>query len=307
MAAALRIEKVFYAAVSILIAVATIWFFTHTGDIFRPLSIWRNVTLQTLLCALGLYFLSYILRGQRWLLLFKIPVRVSSLADFTGLVAIHAAAANILPLRSGEAVFPVLMARRGYPLTLGIVYLLAARLIDAAVMLSLAFIFYGGLKGALLVVVFLCAGVSLRSPFRTVLFWCIRKKSLVERLEPPISHLVTMPLRKVLSLATVTLLTWAVKLVAIAQLVSGFSGENLLASISCALGAELAFLLPLSGWLGLGNYEAGWLMVSELTGKLEADAAGLALFAHSFLLGSSILLGGVALFFEVVRGRRKST
>ncbi len=303
----MRIEKVFYAAVSILIAVGTIWFFTHTGDIVRALFIWKNFTLQTLLYAFCLYFVTYVLRGWRWMLLFKAPLWVSSLADFTGLVAVHTSAANILPLKSGEIVFPVLMIRRGYPMTKGIIYLLAGRLVDAAVMLSLALIFYSGLKGAVLILVFWSGGVWLRSPFRAMLFWCIRKKSLHEKLEPPINHLVTMPTKEVFSLTGVTLLIWAVKLLAVAQLVSGFSGENLLASTYCALGAELAFLLPFSGWLGLGNYEAGWLMVSELTGKLGGDAAGLALVAHSFLLGSSILLGGVALLFEVMRCWRKST
>lgn len=303
----MRIEKVFYAAVSIFIAVATILFFTHTGDIFRPLSIWRNFTLQTLLCAFCLYFLTYVLRGWRWMLLFKAHLRFSSLADFTGLAAIHTAAANILPFKSGEAAFPVLMTRRGYPMTKVIIYLLAGRLVDAAVMLSLALIFYGRLEGAVLILVFWCAGVWLRSPFRAILFWCIRKKNFREKLEPPINHLVTMPIKEVFCLAGVTLLIWTVKLLAVARLVSGFSGKNLLASAYCALGAELAFLLPFSGWLGLGNYEAGWLMVSELTGKLGGDAAGLALFAHSFLLGSSILLGGVALLFEVMRSWRKRT
>lgn len=241
------------------------------------------------------------------MLLFKAHLRFSSLADFTGLAAIHTAAANILPFKSGEAAFPVLMTRRGYPMTKVIIYLLAGRLVDAAVMLSLALIFYGRLEGAVLILVFWCAGVWLRSPFRAILFWCIRKKNFREKLEPPINHLVTMPIKEVFCLAGVTLLIWTVKLLAVARLVSGFSGKNLLASAYCALGAELAFLLPFSGWLGLGNYEAGWLMVSELTGKLGGDAAGLALFAHSFLLGSSILLGGVALLFEVMRSWRKRT
>ncbi len=211
---------------------------------------------------------------------------------------VHNALVNVLPFRSGEAAFPVLLSR-GFGIGVGraIVSLLWLRAQDATVVLGLAALFWPGLPiagrlPAIAVIVVAASAVPWwarrhRRPVATA----VGNGSRLDRLHA----LLERSTRRNASGWLWTLGNWTVKLIAEAWLLSVVvdahdSGVPLLG----AIGAELASILPIQGVAGFGTFEAGAAALMRtrdlpLQAGLEA-----ALVLHAVVLALALAAGAFA-------------
>jgi hypothetical protein len=98
--------------------------------------------------AVALYAVATLVRGERWLSLLRAEGGRPSRADAQGLNAVGYAANNVLPARAGDAVRVFLMAPRAAASKKAVLgTLLAERLLDIAVILTLFLIVGYGLLG----------------------------------------------------------------------------------------------------------------------------------------------------------------
>jgi uncharacterized membrane protein YbhN (UPF0104 family) len=98
--------------------------------------------------AIALYAVATLVRGERWLSLLRAQRGTPSRADAQGLNAVGYAANNILPARAGDAVRVFLMAPRATISKKAVLgTLLAERLLDIAVILTLFLVVGYGLLG----------------------------------------------------------------------------------------------------------------------------------------------------------------
>lgn len=216
------------------------------------------------------------------------------------LTLVHNALVNVLPFRSGEAAFPMLLGRWfGVPTPRAIVSLLWLRAQDACVVLVLAALVWPDVPLAIRVVALLAIiGLACGVPA-----WARRHRAQVGAS----SSGRVAKLRALLERSTErgasgwawTVGNWTVKLVAETWLVAVALGPiNHDASIGTsalgAIGAELASILPVQGVAGFGTFEAGAAALMR-TKDVPLDA-GLeaALALHAVVLALSIAAGGLA-------------
>lgn len=249
--------------------------------------------------ALAAFVLSYLLRAAR--------VHDEFVAD-TGarfaailrLTLLHNASINILPFRSGEATFPLLLNRWfGVPTTRAIVALLWLRIQDAFVVLALAAFVWPDLP-FLLRVLWIAAVIAAAWAIPA---WASRHPEIearsgrfvqtVHRVREALAESTRRSLRGWLW----TLANWSVKLFAQAWLLGALLQTSLATGLSGALGVELAAILPIQGVAGFGTYEAGGAALLSAHGIPFAGGLNAALALHLFVIASALAAGGLALAF----------
>ena len=259
---------------------------------------WMQLPGLLLPLVVGLVLVSYLLRTLRIYDYFHANLRGGFLATFK-LVLQHNLANNMLPMRTGEATFPLLMSRYfQVPMGRSLPALLWFRLLDLHVLGLVAIIALGWERLAPGFIVFLAfAWLSLPWVFYRLNHW------LLARLHPEPSGRLGNILHKLLQGAPVNLpqllrtwlwgcLSWLVKLSAFAWLLMLFAGTPLATAFLGSIGGELSSVLPIHAVAGVGTYETG-IVAALLPFGVEADTAVAgAVNVHLFLLGVS-LLGGV--------------
>jgi uncharacterized membrane protein YbhN (UPF0104 family) len=211
------------------------------------------------------------------------------------LTLVHNALVNVLPFRSGEAAFPVLLSRWfGIGSGRAVVSLLWLRAQDAAVVVVLAALIWPGIaigwRAAALVAVF--AGIW------GVPAWARRQGSdaTASRLAK-VQALVARATRRNLPGWGWTLANWSVKLVAETWLVAlalGDSFDTIGTAALGAIGAELAAILPIQGVAGFGTFEAGGALLMKSQGVAVATGLEATLVLHAVVLALSLAAGGLA-------------
>jgi uncharacterized membrane protein YbhN (UPF0104 family) len=216
-------------------------------------------------------------------------------------VLIHNALVNVLPFRSGEAAFPLLMRQTfGTPLTRGIASLFWLRLQDAFVVLALAVLVWPGLPMPMRV-----AGLAGIVGFAWYLpRWARRPHAWLEgeglmhklgRVRDAFAHST----RHARFGWLWTLANWAVKLAAQAWLLAALLPAPLASAAAGALGAELAAILPVQGVAGFGTYEAGAAAALLPAGITLERGLQAALALHLFVIASALTVGGLAWLFTL--------
>ena len=173
------------------------------------------------------------------------------------LTLLHNASINILPFRSGEATFPILLSRWfGVPSTRAVVALLWLRIQDAFVVLALAaFVWpnlHPALRAAWIAAVVFAAWI--------IPVWAARHPEL----EAKAGKLAATVHRIRTALAESTrhhgrgwlwtIANWSLKLAAQAWLLGALLQDSVWTGLSGALGVELAAILPIQGVAGFGTY-----------------------------------------------------
>lgn len=253
--------------------------------------------------AISAFIASYLLRAARV---------HDEFADETGarfsailrLTLLHNASINILPFRSGEAAFPILLSRWfGVPTTRAVVALLWLRIQDAFVVLALAAFVWPNLHPALRAA---WIGAVVLAAW-TIPKWAARHPEIE-------SHSAHLPntfsatvrrIRAALAESTRhhgrgwlwTLANWSLKLAAQAWLLAALLQAGLLTGLSGALGVELAAILPIQGVAGFGTYEAGGAALLAPHGIPFAAGLNAALALHLFVIASALVAGALALAF----------
>jgi hypothetical protein len=239
-------------------------------------------------------WLSYALRAERlrrewgsWFAADAQRGRGPGFRACLGLFLTHNAAIVVLPLRAGEAGYPILMQRRfGVPLAESLKSLLWLRLQDAAVLATLAALWLPPLQApARAGWAALVAGGWL-----AVLLFCPRMLAAAAVRVPAVGRFQASWLahrndRLGWGLCAAN---WVVKLAVFALLLRALAPLDFSAALRGALGGELASVLPLQGPAGLGTYEAGVWAAAMLDRGVGLDAtAGVAagaLALHAFAL-----------------------
>lgn len=291
-------HPLFRGALSLAIALAFILFvdwYAGWTELLRP---WREVSVTALIVAAALLVLTHVMRALRVHDYFGASVRDRRGACLR-LVLQHNLFNNLLPARSGELAFPVLMSRRfGIGPGVSLPGLLWFRLLDLHTLLLVAApVLLGPLPGTATVAVML---VWLALPW---LVWrCLRRFTVAARSFSGRSGRLLARLLDGLPAGHAvfwrthawTLANWILKLAVFAWVLLQFAPLKGGTALLGAIGGEITSVLPIHGAGGFGTYEAGVVALTLPSGLGPAVLLRAAVNLHLFLLGVTLVAGGLA-------------
>ncbi len=221
------------------------------------------------------------------------------------LVLTHNALVNLLPMRSGELAFPVLLNRRfGVPVMRAAGSLLWLRLQDAVILAALAVLSWPGLSPALRVagVIALAIGGALMPRIA---------QCLLARVAPAKFGAVREALAESAHHARIgwlwTLANWCVKLAVLSQVLALLLATNFGTGIAGAVGGELAAVSPVQGVAGFGSYEAGVAAALALSGIAWTEGLKAAFSLHLLVLTSALAAAAIALVVPAIFEKRNAS
>jgi uncharacterized protein (TIRG00374 family) len=281
----------------------------------------RRLSPATFAAALAVHCLIYVLRAWRFCLL--VPgAPPPSFAQSFAVGAVHNLAVYLMPAKTGEAAWVLLLKSRcGVPAALGLASLLVARLLDMAVLCGtlgaacLALQFWRGhahqvwlapLGAALLAgaaVLGWASGSSGRiaGALRALLGGLgMSRTRLGARVDAKLAALEAA-LReagrgRLLAAALLTLPQWLAIFAFYAILARGLGLPESIGFAEAAFGSSLTVLsnlLPINGFAGLGTQEGGWVLGFGALGVSADLALSTGLGVHAVQLVDTLLLGAV--------------
>ena len=256
---------------------------------------WTVVDLSDLLLLTLLTLTSYVLRAERVYRYFGQRMQHPRSA-YLKISFLHNALNNFLPMRLGEAAFPLLMKRQFkqsmLSSTAGLVWI---RLMDLHVLLLLAAIALGAL---LPTIGYLALAALILGPMLLGMFHSKLLALLPERFKAKLSELQhLLPHSRGLIVVTYlqTLLIWIVKLAALTLVLQAFIAIDFVPAWVAVTTADLSGVLPIHGIAGSGTYEAAMLAALIPLGFQVEAALSAAINLHIYLLGVSALSVPLAL------------
>lgn len=265
------------------------------GPLLRP---WLQFPPLLLLWLFALTALSYGLRAVRVYDYFR-PRFAGRFAVVLRLSVLHNTANNLLPMRTGEMVFPWLMRRYfGHSFLDAAAALLWIRLLDMHCLALIAILILDlrhpswlwWLAAALwlagLALIPLLGGLADISP----LAGGGRIRDLLRRVLRAAPRDAWLIVRVYLS----TALIWGFKFAAFASVLAFFLPIDLWRLLTGVMGAELSSVLPFHGIAGSGSYELAAVTALVPLGVDPELALAGAVNLHLFLLGTTLILGGLA-------------
>lgn len=278
------------------------------------LSGWREVGLANVALALLLLVGTYFVRAHRIHDYFPRETTGQFLRLFR-LTQVHNTLNIMLPLRAGEASFPLLMRSEfGVPLAHGTSALLVLRLLDLHALFAAAGI---GLVAGTGYAAWACVAwlgflVSplVLAPFRHGLVGWARKRlpAKVEKYVDQIDDGIPRDLMAFLRAWALTVFNWGIKVAVLAWVLGLMGVGPIAACFGGALGGELSSVLPLHAPAGVGTYPAGIVAGAAAFG---ASGDGLKLLAtasintHLLLIVSALAGTGLSLVLAGAAGWRK--
>ena len=272
------------------------------------LKLWQNLSWQSLAVAAILFLTSYLVRT--WRLYDYFPSQLGGrLITALRLMLIHNILNVLLPARTGEVSFPLLMKRYfGVEYSRSLPALLWFRILDLHTVL-----FFG-------VLAFLAQYLSLPMVIIASLAWASIPLLLYhsrhyatanlgrEGKWRPFAHKVLdgFPSSPVAFWKCwgLTLLNWGVKIAVLAWLLGQFVDASAWYRMMSAIGGELTSVLPFHAPGGVGTYEAG--MMAVLTPVVTLDEAGQgAINTHLFVIGASAIGGIIGLLLPAGKPRQQ--
>jgi len=270
------------------------------------LAVWRTLDLKDLVMAFFLIGLGYISRAARIYYYF----RHACLNRFSLLMRVvlwHNFFNNLLPMRSGEATFPLLMQKYvSIPARDSIPALLWFRFLDLLFLVALSGIAFDLdrtapiFKGAGVFLALLAFVLALTAR-RWILNWLAHRPAggfkLLQRLIGGIPENRAILAHSVLW----TIVTWSVKLLAFSWLLMKFAGISWPVALLGGIAGELSSVFPIHGVAGAGTYEAAVVAMLFTLGIQTTPAVQAAINLHLFVLTSSVV--SVFLAFIPMRNR----
>jgi len=293
-------------ALTVVISIALLWWLVASDRWHGVGTRLARIDIASLIGVALLFAASYAMRGARIHGEFRGELIASghgrgSYLRILRLTLVHNALVNVLPFRSGEVAFPVLLGRWfGIATGRAIVSLLWLRAQDATVVLALAALVWPGLPATWRVIALaVVAGGALAVPT-----WARRHASSLsgDRASPKLGKLRALlerSTRKNTAGWLWTIGNWSVKLIAEAWLLALALGSGIQASAASAalgaIGAELAAILPVQGVAGFGTFEAGAAALMRTQGIAFDTGLEAALALHAVVLALASIAGLVAL------------
>jgi uncharacterized membrane protein YbhN (UPF0104 family) len=276
---------------------------------------WREVGLPQVLAALALLGGTYFVRTCRMRDYFPNETAGQFIRLFR-LTQVHNILNIMLPFRTGESSFPLLMRSEfGVPLAHGTSALLVLRLLDLHALLAAAGLGLVAASGygvaalsawVVFLVLPLCA-----FPLRAPLLAAARRNRSprLSRLISEIDEGIPRNLPRFARAWLFTVVNWGVKVVVLAWVLNLLGVISLAACIGGALGGELSAVLPVHAPAGVGTYPAGIVAgATALGANQEREALAVlvraSINAHLLTVVSSLVGAGVSLLLSAVVERR---
>ncbi|MBP2547467.1 uncharacterized membrane protein YbhN (UPF0104 family) [Neorhizobium galegae] len=285
------------------------WFFGWE----QIIGLWRETGWTTPLVAMALLLVTYVLRT--WRIRDYFPRETGGhFRLLLRLVQVHNLLNIMLPFRSGEMSFPLLMKREfGLSIARASSALLVMRLLDLHALLAAAGI--GLALQATHAVAWLAwclfalmpaIGFAARRPLFRLLHGSLpaRLEALLVEIEAGLPPTTTAFLRA----WAATLINWFVKIIVVAWVLVLLGGLAVPAGFGGALGGELSSVLPLHAPGGVGTYPAGitagaLAFGSPHDGEAMAALGKAAVNAHLMIIMTSV---AGTLLAMMVAGRTKT-
>jgi len=257
---------------------------------------WGMLTLSQLWAAVLLLAVTYVIRALR---LYRYFQTEFDFIPCLRLLLRHNLLVTVLPFRSGEIAFPVLMQRQfGVSPQRSVPTLLWFRGLDLhALILILAGTYMWG-QSPRLATLFILTWVGLL--FAVFFFTKAMAGRIPERLNPisaaARSVLANLPMN-ITAFAESwiwTVANWAIKLIVFAWILSFFASVSFLPALFGAIGGEVSSVLPVHGPAGVGSYQAGVAAGMMPFGVGLSDAVRGGVNLHLVMLGTSIVCGFLA-------------
>lgn len=267
----------------------------------KLLAAWHGLTLSEWIGLSLLTAASYIVRAIR-VYDYSYDLLRGAFLTTLRLSVIHNMLNNLLPMRLGEAAYPILMKRYfGQQMIASGVQLLWIRLFDLHVLGMIALIALFTIWDALLVTLFLSCwilGMVTLFSFRKPLLNTLSSKTHFRILS---TILGGIPDNTLLAIRIYgwTLLTWALKFIAFAYVLLHFAPLPIYQALFGVIGAELSSVLPFHGVAGAGSYEAAMAAVLIPLGASLDDVVIGAVNMHLYLLLMTVILGLLALLIPI--------
>lgn len=298
-----RLAHVLLLLAIVAYAVVVEWLFGWQ----KMLAAWQHIPYWYPVVALVLMFFTYVIRGWR-IYDFFLPMTRGGLLTCCKIMLSHNLLNNLLPMRSGEASFPLLMRSHfSASLSYSTAGLLLLRLLDLQVLLCIGFLTVLGFKHSLTLFWWGVFGLLVVSPLLLLPLTPLLAR-LAQRIhQPKVSHMLqqvvaAMPshLPALLRSWLLTWVCWVLKIMVFALVLRWFATVDWWSAIGVCIGGELSSVLPIHAPAGLGTYEASMLAAGKLMGIEGAWILFAGVQLHVLMIISTLLGGLVALFIPGV-------
>lgn len=274
-------------------------------ELLRP---WREIPAGEILWLVFLTALSYLTRAIRLYDLYS-PRLGGRFRLYLRINVLHTTVLNLLPMRMGEAAFPLLMRRHfAQRYASSLANLLWLRLADLWVLVWLGLLVFA-LHGVhwlwLPVVMAAVLPLGLQPLRRYVLRLTDLKESRAARFLRLLVEGLPERFSRYLRLLFWTFLTWSLKLVAFASLAAFFVDGPQSMLIPGIIAAEISNALPVQGIAGFGSYELAMVLGSAWTALSREALLAAALNLHLFILACTLVFGALALAIPVSDSTRQ--
>ena len=272
---------------------------------------WKSMPLSILIPALVLFAASYLLRALRIYDLCQ-PELKGRFTSVLKLSVLHLYANNMLPMRLGEGLFPILMKRYfSVGFAEGFARLIWLRVLDlmiAGALVAVTFSYFLPLFSLSVVVLGIIFLLSLYALYRTKGRKWFIQHSFYPRIEPVIIQLKkTAPKnhQQFIRVIIWTFLSWSCKLASLIMITRALQSLSAFEALAGVLGAELSSILPIHGVAGSGSFEAAFMAGLAPIGLLSTDVLGLAVNLHLFILGATSLFALLCFWIPVAKPTRE--
>jgi glycosyltransferase 2 family protein len=219
----------------------------------------------------------------------------------------HNACVVLLPMRTGELAFPLLMRRFFQtPVQQSVPALLWLRLIDLHTLVLMLLLVASALwwrSAPAIAATLAWAGAPL-------VFMLLARKvrrpqlnpgegSRITRIVNSLADAVPSSVPRIVEDWVLTVANWTLKLLAFGWIVQLFSDQTYQASVIGAAGGELSVVVPINGVAGFGTYEAGVAVAMQSVGVTLSNALAGAVNLHFVSLGTAIVLALAAQFIRL--------
>ena len=233
-------------------------------------------------------FISYALRGMRINLALQGQTALPYLSTFHLSIS-HNVINNLMPFRTGEAAFPLLMKQQfGIAITQSSLYLLLFRILDVFSLLlvsAVILLWQLGPLVSLVAAMLMIGSLLLADPIK---WWVVKilGRFSSDKLNKVTGFMSELPTRggRYSRLVLVTLAIWATKLGAFVCFLLFTSQLNAYQAITGILGADLSSILPIHGIAGTGTFEGFFVLAGQTSDIPTKDLLTSAVQLHIFLL-----------------------
>ena len=264
---------------------------------------WQHVSVGQLLLLTLVTFISYWLRAWRIYYYFG-KYQQHNFSPYIRINLLHNALNNFLPMRLGEASFPLFMKQSfGFPILKSSAGLLAIRLFDLHWLLVLLVAIMSVQFSAYFL---LCLPVLALMPFVAVKCFHWFKPKLPTKISQKLALLDNQSFRKhahsnrvfLVSLYLQTAVIWSVKLFALCLILLFFIPLDFSQALLAVISADLSSILPIHGIAGSGTFEAAILAALLPLGINQQVILTAAVNLHIYVLLVTLLSVPVALLFK---------